>query len=205
MGLEIEAVCRRIGTKVFIKSQSFSQSAVTIPSASNGFSIIFNQRYASVKAAFVLFSGAINNKTFESVDITSGSGSYSLSVSGVTYPQKSLDAANNKGGILQELRRCVGSLYDSKNSVSINSAEWNVMENVPNANFAQPGKFFLGFNLEKLHTNSMLTGISTNNSNISVNINQSIATTVIRTCSLILGYDALIEVDMLNRQASVKV
>lgn len=206
MGSEIEAICRGMGPKIFIKSQSFSNSAVTIPIASNGSqSIIFNQRYASVKAAFVLFSGALYNKTFESVDITNGSGTLSLSVSGVSYPQKSYDTANNRAGILQELRRCVGSLYDSKNAMSINSAEFNSMDNIVNAVASQPGKFYCGFNLEKMHSNVLLSGISTNNSNISVNIQQSVATTVIRTCSLILGYDALIEIDMINRQASVKV
>ena len=205
-GSEIEAICRGMGPKIFIKSQSFSQSGVTIPVASNGSqSIIFNQRYASVKAAFVMFSGALYNKTFESVDITNGSGSYSITVSGVNYPQRSYDAVNAKGGILQELRRCVGSIYDSRNSMSVNAAEWGVMDNVANQNYNQPGKFILGFNLEKYHGNTLLSGISTNNSNISVNINQSVATAVIRTCSLILGYDALIEIDMVNRQASVKV
>ena len=205
-GAEIEAVCRGMGPKVYIKSQSFSQSAVTIPSASSGSqSLIFNQRYASVKAAFVLFGGPAYNKLFDSVDITSNTGSYSLTVSGIQYPQKPLDAQNNKSGILQELRRCVGSLYDSKNSMSINTAEFNMTDLSNTITIDRPAKFYLGFNLEKYHGNTLLSGISTNNSNISVNIQQSNSTSTTRTCSLILGYDALIEIDMLNRQASVKV
>ena len=195
-----------MGPKGYFKSQSFSQSAVTIPAASSGSqSLIFNQRYGSVKAAFVQFGGPAYNKLFDSVDITTNTGSYSLTVSGIQYPQKPLDAQNNKSGILQELRRCVGSLYDSKNSMSINTAEFNMTDASNTITIDRPAKFFLGFNLEKYHGNTLLSGISTNNSNISVNIQQSNSTSTTRTCSLILGYDALIEIDMLNRQASVKV
>ena len=206
MGSEIEAVCRGMGPTIYIKSQSFSQSAVSIPVNSNGSqSIVFNQRYASVKAAFVTFSSAVNNKAYDAVDITNNSGNYSLTVSGVQYPQKYLDAANNKAGILQELRRCVGSLYDTGNSMSINMLEWGQIDTVANVNNYVPGKFILGFNLEKLHTNALLTGISTNNSNLCVNINQSVQTSFVHQCNLILGFDALIEIDMVNRQASIKV
>jgi hypothetical protein len=70
----------------------------------------------------------------------------------------------------------------------------------------RPGKFYIGFNLQKLHSNALLTGISTNNSNISVNIEQSTAVGATnRQCNLILAYDALIEIDMSSRQSSVKV
>ena len=89
--------------------------------------------------------------------------------------------------------------------MSVNTLEFGKIDSVSNPTYTAPGKFYLGFNLEKLHSSSLLTGISTNNSNISVNINQSSATTVARTCNLLLVYDALIEVDVLARQSSVKV
>jgi hypothetical protein len=89
--------------------------------------------------------------------------------------------------------------------MSINTLEFNRLDSDVNTSLTTPGKFYLGFNLEKLHSGSLLTGISTNNSNISVNINQSVASTVVRQCNLLLVYDALIEIDLLSRQASVKV
>jgi hypothetical protein len=153
----------------------------------------------------VTFNGAINNKKFEAVDVTSSSGEYSLNISGVQYPQKPYSALNNKAGILQELRKCVGSIYDKTNNMAINTAEFNSVDNVANAVYTAPGKFYLGFNLEKLHSGALLTGISTNNSNITVNITQSTATTVVRTCNLLLVYDALIEISLIDKQSSVKV
>ena len=205
-GPEVDAMVRGMGQKIYVKSQSFSNSSVNVASGQNGStSLIFNQRYASCKAAFVTFNGAINNKKFEAVDLTNSSGDYSINISGIQYPQKPYSALNNKGGILQELRKCVGSVYDRTNNMAINTFEFNSTDSVANTSYIGPGKFYLGFNLEKLHSGALLTGISTNNSNITVNITQSVATTVVRTCNLLLVYDSLIEIDVLSRSASVKV
>jgi len=206
LGPEVDAMVRGMGQKIYIKSQSFSNSSVNIGIGQNGSTaLIFNQRYASVKAAIVSFSGAINNKKFDAVDITNNSGDYSINISGIQYPQKPYSALNNKGGILQELRKCIGSIYDRTNSMAINTLEYNRLDSDVNTSTTAPGKFYLGFNLEKLHSGSLLTGISTNNSNITVNINQSVASTVLRQCNLMLVYDSLIEIDTLTRQASVRV
>lgn len=205
-GPEVDAMVRGMGQKIYVKSQSFSNSSVNVASGQNGSTaLIFNQRYASVKAAIVSFSGAVNNKKFDAVDITNNSGDYSINISGVQYPQKPYSALNNKGGILQELRKCVGSIYDRTNNMSINTLEFNRLDSDVNTSYVAPGKFYLGFNLEKLHSGSLLTGISTNNSNITVNISQSVASTVTRQCNLLLVYDSLIEIDVVSRQSSVKV
>lgn len=205
-GHEVDAMVRGMGQRIYVKSQSFSTSSVNIPTGANGTSnYIFNQRYASCKAALVTFSGALNNKKFEAVDITNSTGDYSLNISGIQYPQKPYSTLNNKGGILQELRKCVGSIYDKSNNMAINNVEFGSVDNVANTSYTAPGKFYLGFNLEKLHSGALLTGISTNNSNITVNVNQSTASTVTRQCNLILVYDSLIEIDMLAKQASIKV
>lgn len=205
-GPEVDAMVRGMGQKIYIKSQSFSNASVNVPTGQNGSSaLIFNQRYASVKAAIVSFSGAVNNKKFDAVDLTNNSGDYSINISGIQYPQKPYSALNNKAGILQELRKCIGSVYDRFNSMAINNLEFNRLDSDVNQVYTAPGKFYLGFNLEKLHSGSLLTGISTNNSNITVNINQSIASTVVRQCNLLLVYDSLIEIDTLAKQSSVKV
>ena len=205
-GPEVDAMVRGMGQKVYIKSQSFSNASVNVAAGQNGQTgLIFNQRYASCKAAIVSFSGQVNNKKFDAVDITNNTGDYSINISGIQYPQKPLSALNNKSGILQELRRTLGSIYDRQISMAINNLEFGQIDSVANSTYTAPGKFYLGFNLEKLHSGALLTGISTNNSNITVNVNQSTASSVTRQCNLLLVYDALIEIDLLARQASLKV
>lgn len=204
LGAEVDAMVRSMGPKIYIKSQSFSNSSVIVPAASNGSqSYIFNQRYASVKGAVVLFSGGVNG-LFDARDITTNTGSISLNVSGVSFPQKPYSFVNSKSSIIVEFKKVMGSIYDRNNSVAINNTEFSAVDATVTT-LTRPGKFFIGFNLQKLHSNALLTGISTNNSNISVNIEQSTAVGAAnRQCNLILAYDALIEIDVMNKQCSIK-
>lgn len=203
LGSEVDSMVRGMGPKIFIKSQSFSNSSVSVPIGTKGSqSYIFNQRYASVKGAIVLFSGGINN-LFDATDITKNTGSIGLNVSGVNYPQKPYSMLNNKASVLIEFKKVMGSVYDKNNNVALNLAEFSSVDDVATT-LTKPGKFYIGFNLQKLHSNALLTGISTNNSNISVNIDSTFATTVTRQCNLILAYDALIEIDISTKQSSVK-
>jgi hypothetical protein len=97
----------------------------------------------------------------------------------------------------------MGSIYDKNNSIAINATEFNTLD-TSTSTVPIPGKFYVGFNLQKLHSNALLTGISTNNSNITVNIEQTVAVSVQRQCNLILAYDSLIEIDIASKQASIK-
>jgi hypothetical protein len=210
MGAEVEMMVRNMGPKIYIKSQSFNQASVNVPVGTNGSSnFVFSQRLASIKSAFVHFSnGAVGARIFDAVDITTQTagtgGDYSLTVGSVQYPQKPLSTGYNKAGILQELRRAIGSIYDKSNSMSINTLEFNYLENAT-PTLTAPGKLWLGFPLEKLHSRALLTGISSAGTNIVVNVNLLQATTLVHACNLILMYDALIEVDVINKQAYVKV
>lgn len=215
LGSDVDAMVRGMGDKIYIKSQSFSNSAVTIPkTSSSSQSYIFNQRYASIKGAILLFSGNnqtsqqgtyLGNNLFDSRDPTSGNGSIYMNIAGVNYPQKPLSTLNNKSAILMELKKVMGSIYDKTNNMSIGTSEFNYKDTDQTTAFA-PGKFYCAFNLQKLHSNNLLTGISTNNSNISINIEQNTAVgDQNRQLNLILAYDALIEIDMVNKQSSVKV
>lgn len=204
---DVENMIRSVGDRFYIKSQSFMNSSVTLATGTTGsISLVYNSRLASVKSAFLNFSGTSANsinKWGDSYDVTSSNGDYQLQVGGVVYPQRSLSTLNNKTGILQELRRAVGSIYDKTNSLSINSVEFNRVGNDATSN-SEPGKFWVGINLEKLHSHSLLTGISTANSAITLQINTSTATAQTHTCNLILNYDALVEIDQANRMVSVK-
>ena len=194
--------------KLFLKCWSFSNSSSTLGSGSNGsISLEYNQKYASVKAAYILCASSTSlNRWGDSFDATSSNGEYSIMIAGQTYPQRALSTLNNKAYIVQELRRASGNINDKNNNLCINSLEFNTQGNDTTTN-PQPGKFIVGIPLEKLHIPSdkaILTGVSTNNSNITVNINTATATAQQYNVNLILNYDAIIEVDTQTRDARVR-
>ena len=195
--------------KLFLKCWSFSNSSASVAKdVSGSISLVYNQKYASVKAAYILASGTTVtsiNKWGDSFDITSSNGDYSIMIAGQTYPQRSLSTLNNKAYIVQELRRASGNINDKNNNMSINSVEFYSSSGTTTNSV--PAKFIIGIPLEKLHIPSdkaMLTGVSTNNSNITVNINTSTITPAAYTINLILNYDAIIEVDTQTRDARVR-
>ena len=209
MGSEVENMVRAMGDKVYIKSQSFSCSSTTLAAATaSSVELVFNQRYASVKSLFAIngVGTALSNRQFDSVDLTIGTGDYSFIVGGVNYPQKPISARTNRAGALQELRSAVGSIFDRNNSFSINSIEYAYNGGTASAcTYNAPGKYYLAVSTEKLNSSSILTGISTQNSPISYRINTGASIGVnASTITLVVNYDALFEVDTVNRQLSVK-
>ena len=207
MGPQVEQMVRSLGT-FYIKSQSVVNSSVTLASGTTGsISLVFNQRLASVKSAFVLFTGTTTNslnKWGDWYDPTSNNGEISVNVGGISYPQRPLSTVSNKSGILQYLRNATGSIYDKNNSLSINTIEWNRIGNDATSVF-EPAKFIIGVNLEKMHTPALLTGISTQNSAITVLVSTSTATAQAHTVNLVLSHDALVEIDVNARMVSVKM
>ena len=100
--------------KFIIKSQGWSNSAITVSAGSTGSqSFIFNNRFASIKSAFLIASGGTTNLSFDAIDL-SNQGTYQIQVGGIVFPQISLNAGKCKSAILQELRKAVGTLYDTK-------------------------------------------------------------------------------------------
>ena len=138
--------------------------------------------------------------------MTQGNGEYSIVIAGVSYPQRPLSALNNKTYVLQELRRASGNLDDKNNNLAINSVEF-YRTLAAGTTYQIPAKFIIGIPLEKLHIDNdkaILSGVSTNNSNITVNISTATATAQAHTVNLILNYDAIIEVDTMSRDARVR-
>lgn len=207
MGGQVEDMVRSMGDKIYIKSQSFSCASQTLGSGANGYNeLVFNQRYASVKSLFAINggTGAVSvNKAFDSYDITSNNGDYSFAIGGVIYPQRPISTLVNRAGALMELKSATGSIYDKANSFSINSVEYAYVS--ANTTTAQAmAKFYVGTSTEKLSSDSLLTGISTQNSPISYRISLGTATSQAHLITLVANYDALIEVDTVNRQVAVK-
>ena len=208
MGGNVEEMVRGMGDKIYIKSQSFASSTNTLLGGSTGSNeLIYNMRFASVKSIFAINgSTSVNsNGRFDSVDF---GGDYSFLVGGIQFPQKPLSTVTNKAGILQELRTAVGSIYDKNNSFAINTLEFNQITTTPVATGNSGNcmaKCYIGTSTEKLNSNSLLTGISTQNSPISYRCTTAgsigAASAIV---TLVVNYDALIEVDLVNRQCSVK-
>jgi hypothetical protein len=205
MGGAVENIVLSMGDKLYIKSQSFACSSQTLPASIGYNELVFNSRFASVKSLYAVNGSASVNGFYDSIDLTSNTGDYSFMIGGVMYPQKPISAVTAKAQALMELKSAVGSIFDKSNNMSINSIEFAYVANpAPTTTFAAPGKYFIGTSTEKLNSDSLLTGISTQNSPISYRINTGSNTTNSSTVSLIVNYDALIEVDTLTRQASVK-
>jgi len=207
MGGAVENVVLGMGQKLYIKSQSFACASQTLPSTTGYNELVFNQRFASVKSLFAINGCAGANAVngfYDSSDLTSGNGDYSFMIGGVMYPQKPISTSTAKAQALMELKSAVGSIFDKSNNMSINRNEWSYVTANPTTTSSTPAKFFIGTSTEKLNSNNLLTGISTQNSPISYRINTGTSTGASAIVSLIVNYDALIEVDTLTRQASVK-
>lgn len=203
MGGAVENVVLGMGDKLYIKSQSFACSSQTLPATTGYSELIYNQRYASVKSLIAVNGSASGNGFYDSIDLTSNNGDYSFMIGGIMYPQKPISTSTAKAQALMELKSAMGSIFDKNNSMSINNAEFNIIVgNTTNAYLM--GKFFVGVSTEKLNSNNLLTGVSTQNSPISYRINTGTSTGSPSTVSLIVNYDALIEIDTMTRQASVK-
>lgn len=203
MGGSVENIVLSMGNKLYIKSQSFSCASQTLPATIGYNELIYNQRFASVKSLYAVNGSASVNGFYDSIDLTSNNGDYSFMVGGVMYPQKPISTATAKAQALMELKSAAGSIFDKSNNMSINSVEFAYI--VGNATtYNAPAKFFVGTSTERLNSDSLLTGISTQNSPISFRINSGTSTASPSTVSLIVNYDALIEVDTMTRQASVK-
>ena len=191
--------------KIRIKTKSFGIGSQSISNPSSGtINLYYNLRYASIRSLFLLTAPGNTtsaSRAMESVDPTSASGSVQFAVGGVVMPQNPLSTLNNRAGILNELRRAMGSIYEKNNSMSIGASEFVAIMG-GTTSITIPGKFYVGINTQKLTESQdyMFTGVSSANSQINVIINTSTATSVALTAYLIANYDAIFEIDTLTKQ-----
>lgn len=201
---------------ITLKTNSYNLSSVNVPQSTKGnITFVFYQNYASIRSAILSTASAksattVNGK-YDSVDITNigtYGGAYSLSVGSMSYPQAGpLNTVNNRNGILMELRKAVGSLYDWSKSFSIDFNEFGYAENGTTTTDA-PGKFFVGFDLNKINSmsNFMLNGTSSKNTPINavIQINDSATgTSSARNLCLMLNYDMIVTIDPRTKQVSI--
>jgi len=208
-GAEIQRQIMAESPKILIKTSSYNTSVAPIATATSGnVNLIYNLRYASIKSAFLNFGGTSvtesANKNMDSFDITSKNGDYSLQISGIAYPQKALSTLQNRAGILNELRRAMGSIFSNNNAMSINTREFDKTDS-ETTSYIVPAKFWVGFNLQKLtiESKAFFSGVSTNNSPITAIINIGTPTTQAYNAMLIAVYDAIIEIDTQTKQCVI--
>jgi hypothetical protein len=215
-GQEIQRQIISENPKIRIKSSSYNTSIAPIASGVSGnINLIYNLRYASIKSAFLNIGGTIAgtatatdpnsaNKNMDSIDLTVNNGDYSLQIAGISYPQKPLSTLNNKAGIMNELRRAMGSIFGSNVAMAINAHEFGRV-GTSVTTYDKPGKFYVGINLQKLTipSKAFFTGVSTQNSPISAIINTNTATNQLYNVMLIAVYDAIIDIDTQTKQVVI--
>lgn len=210
-GSGVENLVRAMGEKIYIKSQSFTMTGASLSTgSSSNISLIFNQRLSSIKGLLAHMSGTditkCVNGAFDSVDITNSKGLLQYNIAGINYPARSIDTTNNRNVAMSELRQFVAGYHDIQASnMSILPLEW-AYGGGSTTTATSPGKFFFGVNTEKINdaNNALLSGISTQNSPISLNLQLNEATTIGFNVILMCMFDVLIEIDTVMKQASVK-
>lgn len=210
-GPEVDAVVKSMADangELIIKSQSYTSSTLAMPIGSSGsLEYSFNQRISSIKSIFSHFSPTITTGTgarkFSSKDVTKSLGNYQYFIGSEAYPPRPLDATC-KPGTFMELCQAWGnnSSVDSYN-MAIKPIEYLRVDGTVDT-AALPGKYYVGCNVERLCGSALLTGISSQLSPISLRINIPTATSEAYNVTLITVYDALISLNVITRQASVK-
>ena len=211
---------KNMGDQFYIKSTSFKNMGASLASGVSGsVDLIYNMRLASIKSLFTHFCGqnatACVNGLFDSIDPTSGNGELVYNIAGTSYPTRPISTLNSKAAVMCELKKAVGALHSTEYNTSINSVEfshtdYSVLSTegsrtpVPTQLYTC-GKFIFSCNTEKLSTsNTILSGISTQSSPISLRISTNTATLQAYNVYLMAMYDCLIQVNPHERNASVK-
>jgi hypothetical protein len=97
---------------------------------------------------------------------------------------------------MSELRKATGNLYDWSKSMAINNTEFSWTED-STTTLVQPGKVYVGFDLNKINSASraMLNGTSSQNSPINLILNFAAATVSAKNVYLVLNYDCVFILD----------
>jgi hypothetical protein len=193
--------------KIFIKSQSYISSGQNLASGSVGnLEFIYNFRLASIKSLFLLPSGTASvNRLYDSFDATTQNGSYQFFVASMPYPQRPISTAQHRlAGVAMELSTAFGPAHDLI-TTQFGSTLRNLQYATNGTTTAkEPAQFYIGTNTERLSSNAiMLSGVSSQNSPISLRLDLGTATAAALTLQLVAMYDAVFEIDIANKQVAI--
>lgn len=211
-GPEVDQVVRSMADangELIIKSQSYTSSTLSMPAGSSGsLEYSFNQRISSIKSIFAHVSPtsieAIGGaRKFSARDPSSSAGNFQFFIGSEAFPPRPLEATNKAGMYMELLQAWGNNASPESYNMSITPAEYFVEQGDTDTG-AVPGKFYIGCNVERLCGSALLTGISSQLSPISFRAHLPTATATPLNVSLITVYDALISLNVMTRQASVK-
>lgn len=199
LGSDVERLIKKSSPK--IKSFGYTSTSNTVlAGANNTQQIVFNAKYASLKAAFLLCTrgNATGSKGVEFSDITSGNGQYSFKIgNNSAYPQSALSTTYSNTSIMNEFKRAMQHIYknDGK-SLCVNGSEYAITINTLIANLSafNPGKFIpsYAFNGENTLTDPLTAIIQMNTATL---INANVA--------LVVCYDSVLVLDPINKKLTV--
>jgi len=200
--------------EIVIKSQGFMNSSQIVPNGLNGSTeLVYGLRLASIKSLYALFVGT--NATYNpsgwasSRDIASNAGDLSFTISGKSFPDRPISSATNKASFLSELSNSWGPSHDiltSNFAITQKQFYGYLGSGVVADPVSHPSRFILGVNCEKLSSNGvLLSGVSSQNTPITLRINTSVATAQTFNVNVIALFDALIKINPSTRQASVMI
>lgn len=196
---------------ILIKSQGHQVSTQTADAIAGLQTLSFPQRLSSVKSLIAWFEGknaSSKNQEYDSVDITNGAGSYQFQCGNKYFPDVALDTARNRAGVFMELSNAVnGTSHDILGgSMSISPSEFEMFDNSQTSR-DEYGMFMVGVNTERMSgvNQVLLTGQSTALTPISLNVRADASPTQATTCNLLTIFDAIIQVNLPSRSASLKI
>jgi hypothetical protein len=114
-------------------------------------------------------------------------------IGSICFPQLQLNVKYNRAAILQKLKKSQGNLYDTKNTMAINTVEFSRNDfdiHTTATTLVEPAKCFVGIDTTRLGCGSskhLLNGTSSQNSPITVLINIAIAVADARIINLVLN------------------
>lgn len=196
-----------------IKTMSYATSGQVITVGSSGnLEYVFNTRFGSVKSLFAFFPPSNAGSAwqqFESVDPTSGSGEISFTIAGSRVNQRPVSTAINKNSAIPELILALnGSQHILSAQFSNNYNGWILNNNPTTTNGtnypSNYGTFICGINCERLSSNDvLLSGVSTESSPITVNLNFATATVGGQSVRLTVMFDAIFQINPMTRTCQV--
>lgn len=198
LGSDVENMIKSQGEKILIKSESFMSSSQTVPTGSLGMlDLSYSMRLASCKSLFLHSSSSGINGIFDSFNIAGAAGDYLFLINSKSYPARPINVTNRT--YLLELKKAISSIFDtSMNQFSISNSE--IKNLAASSTIAVPSKVYIGVNTEILPSNLvLLSGTSTNNSQIIARINIGTATVSVFNCSLLANFDAVLELDPITK------
>lgn len=159
--------------EINFKSQSYQSTVAQVANLSSGSqAVAFANSLTSIKSLWCLFARSDLYKYNAGYDITQGTGSLNWECAGRNYPQTAINTSR-RTNVLEFLEAIHGVNVspDSNNTcMSVNNYKSST-SGYAAADLKDLPKVYFGVNCERLAGNYMLSGISSQNSNIALRFN----------------------------------